>query len=290
MAPPPRLSNCFIPAVADADASDANYSSKSVPTTTDDDDLRPIRIQTNILPSAAGSALVQHGNSHVLCSVIGPTASQVIQKQQVPLDVGEGTLLVEVKYLLPPLQQLQPNADSSSTELNAQQQNRHFHQATQHMEQQLSQQVLACVQPILPLHTFPKSAITVRIDVWHNDDENLLTTALLAAVTALATTRGMELYNLVTACTVAVLDDGRLILDPPAVLPCSTTAVVGSVTLAVVPPSSVCSWEQRGRIPTPTAASALQLCREGCQRWHKVLRSYLVQQAKQKQQEQQQQQ
>lgn len=259
MAPPPRLSNCFVPPVEE-DSSNINKN-----LCYDEEDN--VHIETNILPSAAGSALVAHGPCRVLSSVLGPTTQ--VQHQNIPLTDDKGTLVVEVKYLLLPPATAPRSSDVATTtkEVNSQSQpknqQREYRDAIAQREQQLGRQVLAALQPIVPLQLFPKSALIVRVDVWndHPQDSNnnqssrILTTALLAAVTALATTPGMELYHLVTACTVVERETS------------------GAVTMALlVPAQTVCVWEQQGAV----TAQALQACREGCQRWHRVLRKYLI--------------
>ena len=219
MRPPPRLSNVYTPVVLPETAAAAaaaaagqasgrrkekilaQRSSRRPP-----HELRRLRMESGLIASAAGSALVQLGNTQVLCTVTGPvTAASPHVPNHLPLNMDEGVLHVDVKYL--PATGFPESAiqAESVTPIDPaeQQQFRGLYSWMVNRETDLSARVLSALEAAVPLRPYPKCAICVQITVLQ-DDGSIVPVCVTAAVAAL-TQATIELYDLVTACTVAVV-------------------------------------------------------------------------------------
>jgi len=136
------------------------------------------------------------------------------------------------------------------------------------------------------------------------NDGGVLGACVVAASLAMADS-GVELYDMVSACSVAVVprsmtaachDDGGgggggggsgdcgedrrhasshcLLTDPTED---EILAADGVVTLAMMPNwKEVTFWDQTGRLPANTASDASDLCRDGCATMQKFMRQSLV--------------
>ena len=109
--------------------------------------------------------------------------------------------------------------------------------------------------------------------------------SVTAATLALADA-GVELYDLVSSCQVAVLQTNAdstdnnanasdlLLLDPSEE---ETQRADGIVTLAMLSNlKEVTFWDQTGRLSDTTSSQALDLCRDGCLAMHKFMRNCLI--------------
>lgn len=160
-------------------------------------ELRPIFLQTNLVPSASGSSYIEIGDLKLACSVFGPR--QVKGRQY----SGKAELNVEVKFA--PFSSRRRRQPGKTTE-------------SAHLSGLLHQALL----PSLRLDLLPKASLDIHIMVLQTDglEESCIAAACIAATTALASA-GIEMYGLVVG-TVALIPSGtakvekekRVLLDP----------------------------------------------------------------------------
>ncbi|EST08795.1 Exoribonuclease, phosphorolytic domain 1 [Kalmanozyma brasiliensis GHG001] len=160
-------------------------------------EMRPIFLQTNLVPSASGSSYVEIGDLKLACSVFGPR--QVKGRQY----SGKAELNVEVKFA--PFSSRRRRRPGKTTE-------------SAHLSGLLHQALL----PSLRLDLLPKASLDIHIMVLQTDglEESCIAAACIAATTALASA-GIEMYGLVVgtvalvpSTAVNVSADKRVLLDP----------------------------------------------------------------------------
>jgi len=166
---------------------------------------------------------------------------------------------------------------------------------------ELSSRLHDAIVPSIPLDLLRKNVVDVFVMVLQNDG-GVLGAAVMAASLALADS-GVELYDLVSACSVAVVPrhlttvgdgagagDGDARVNGDAASSSSSSyclladpseeellAADGVVTLAMMPNwKEVTFWDQTGRLPVTTASDAADLCRNGCAMMQKFMRQSLV--------------
>ena len=117
------------------------------------------------------------------------------------------------------------------------------------------------------------------------DDGSCLSAAITAASMALVDAQ-VEVRDVVTSCTVAVVeninnnnddddDDDRwlYLADPTEQEVTSLHANVALICLAMTPNhKEVTLWSQSGRLSSEMASHAMELCRDGCRTMHKFMR------------------
>jgi len=169
-------------------------------------------------------------------------------------------------------------------------------------ETELSSRLKDAIAPSIPLHLLMKNVVDVFVMVLQ-DDGAVFPASVIAASLALADS-GVEVYDLVTAFSVAVIprslvntisstsnddgdgdgdDDGgisiadanyHLLADPSAK---EILAAKGVLTIAMMKNwKEVVFWDQTGSLPAGVATEASELCREGCVAMHKFMRQALV--------------
>ncbi|KIS67451.1 uncharacterized protein UMAG_04549 [Mycosarcoma maydis] len=157
--------------------------------------LRPIFLQTHLVPSASGSSYVEIGDLKLACSVFGPR--QVKGRQY----SGKAELNVEVKFA--PFSSRRRRRPGKTTE-------------SAHLSGLLHQALL----PSLRLDLLPKASLDIHIMVLQTDglEESCIAAACIAATTALASA-GIEMYGLVVGCVALVPSttdskDKQVLVDP----------------------------------------------------------------------------
>lgn len=329
MRPPPRLTTCYTPLPCQQDGKFLTMKQRQERVLNQRDgtgngggdngkvndsrsahSLRRLLLESNVVGrngSVAGSALVELGHTKVLCTVTGPvTSASSVIPSSVPLSLDRGTLYVEVKYvhttgfpddILESVRSIETHK-SSNTSATSQGQRKSASQllasGVQTRETDLATKLMTALEAAVPLTSYPKCAIVLHVTVLQ-DDGNMLAATVTAATMALVDA-GMELYDVVTACSVAVLvvehskmeksagGDTKqstviLLADPTA----EETRIADSiVTLAILPNwKEVSFWEQLGTNPgtnhaisQSTVNDAINLCRDGCRTMHKFLREH----------------
>jgi ribonuclease PH len=329
MRPPPRLSNCYVPlprlnTTATVEEFGARrkeriLSRRKLPHSSGYDtnpqqqrstfELRRFRIESNVIqsPSIAGSVLVELGQTKVICTVIGPvTANCPAVPSSFILNMDQGTLHVDVKYI--PTTGYPTNhihvtnsIDATSTAASSQQQQPLHHKQRrdfiQERENDISTRIQNALAAAVPLHPYPKCAILVQFTILY-DDGGVIPVCMTAASIALMNA-GMEVLDVVTACTVAIIappHDGvndkaalsaaPLLLADPTLDEMSIADCV--ITIAMLPNwKEITLWEQQPLthsdglnryIPFTITNAAVTLCRDGCRTMHQFIREHMQQQ------------
>jgi exosome complex component MTR3 len=275
-----RLSNCYTPLVRLADDSVAvEGGGASRSDGRGATDLRTVGMDTNFKNKmVAGSCLLELGNSKVYCSITGPTAVNL--PSSIELNIDQGVLSVEVSYfgtVAYPESRIRAAAALSLEQTQGQAQwNRIVSQEIQRREMDLSDRMTTILSKAVPLRNYPKTAVRVHLQVLQ-DDGGILTACSVAASMALLDA-GFELYDMLMACSVGVTKGeggGVCWMDPTEQEiqeQCSA-----SFTLVLLPNwKDVVLWEQKGLASTEITNQALAMCREGCKKWHKQIRTHLV--------------
>lgn len=232
--------------------------------------LRRLLLETSVLSTASGSALVELGHTKVLCRVEGPLTVTDYSTNTINMD--EGVLQCDVKYL--PLVGIKPQSSvgNTVTTLDSQQVSAgRLNAATMKLESDMSNNLQAALLPSVPLEQFPKCALKVDISILQ-DDGSALSACIAAASLALADSN-VELYDLVSSCTVAVLRDD-IIADPTE----DEMAVAdASVVIALLPSlKDVTLWFQSGKLSGERASQAVDLARDGCRTMQRFMRQCLI--------------
>lgn len=309
MRPPPRLSNCYTPLPRPKDdvALSARHNKEQVLSQRSKEgaanhkncrsphSLRHLLLESNVISSASGSALVELGSTKVLCTVTGPvTASCPAVPPSLQLNMDAGTLYVDVKYTPAtgyPQDKIETVGNIDPNNNNQQQPSGKLHSFLLQRESDLSARVLSALQAAVPLAPYPKCAIVLQLTVLQ-DDGSVLAACVTAASLALIQA-GIEVYDVVTACSVAVVvlptTDGEKngnsvvvsLLADPTLEEMNAADIV--VTIAILPNwKEVTVWEQSGAaagLSQSTTNEAVNLCRDGCRTMHKFMREHLLEQA-----------
>ena len=237
--------------------------------------LRRLCLETTILSTASGSALVELGHTKVLCRVEGPiTATDSFSNT----NMDEGVLQCFVKYA--PLVGIKPQSIVGNTVMTLDSQQisaGRLNAATMKLEADLSSNLHAALLPSIPLEQFPKCLLTVHITILQ-DDGSALSACIVASCLALADAN-VELYDMVASCTAAVLGS-QVLADPTE----DEMAVAdASVVLAILPSwKDVTLWHQSGKLSGDLASQAVDLCRDGCRTIQRFMRQCLVESANEK--------
>jgi exosome complex component MTR3 len=326
---PAKLSNCYVPLPLPSteDAAPASSSSKSSTARPDGrssgHELRQLCLETSVISKALGSALIELGHTKILAEVHVAAASTMgsrnnnnnHQKHQHTGSNNEatsetGSLKCNVRYaphigmnqVSQQSMSVTPLDGTNSSTANSSGNNAtptisagKLNQELSMLESDLSRRLTAALLPVLILEKYPKCTIVVNATVLQ-DDGSCLSAAILAASMALVDGR-VELRDLVTSCTVAVVeanagnddddsDDDEdnkwvYLADPTqheihgseAAATTSGGSSVALICLAMTPNhKEVTLWSQSGRLSSEMAAKAMDLCRDGCRTMHKFMR------------------
>jgi exosome complex component MTR3 len=303
MRPPPRLSCCYTP-IPRHETTLENRKEQVFSGQRGDDRtpnaLRRLVLQSNATTASVGgggggSALVELGHTKVWCTVLGPvTAScSTVPSSLMPLNVEEGMLHVEVKYapatgypehLIDVVRSIEPSQKTTTTaRAPSPQQSKQLRSFLQSRESDLSTRLSTAVQAVVPLAPYPKCAILVHVTVLQ-DDGSVLAASVTAATLALVQA-GIELYDVVATCSVAIIHgkegtNGQtvLLVDPTLDEMSMADSVV---TIGIMPNwKEVTLWEQWGTTSTGLSLTAtneaVNLCRVGCRTMHKFIREHLI--------------
>ena len=334
---PAKLSNCYVPLplpshIETADTSNEIHAVSSSKKRADGrsagHELRQLCLETSVISRALGSSLVELGHTKVLAEANIAAAnllrnnnnngSNNIGNNEATTDIG--SLKSNVKYApnvginqisqqsssVTPLDGNSNSNSTSSTNTTA------FatisagklNQELAMLEADLSHSLTAALLPVVILERYPKCTVVLDVTVLQ-DDGSCLSAAITAASMALVDAR-VELRDMVTSCTVAVVekpsnsnkssgdamdedddssddeDDRWLYLADPTereTMAISTdqdgrtSASPALICLAMTPNhKEVTLWSQTGRMSSEMASQAMKLCRDGCRTMHKFMR------------------
>jgi ribonuclease PH len=219
---------------------------------------------------------VEIGDSKVYRSITGPTSVNI--PSNIELDMDQGTLSVEASYFgtaACPEHRIRAKISLSLEPQSQAHWNRIVTQEIRRKEVDLSERMTKILSKAVPLRNYPKTAVRVHLQILQ-DDGGVLTACSVAASIALLDA-GFELYDMLIACSVALTNDGRQVcwMDPTDQEIQERCATL--YTLVLMPNwNDVVLWEQNGAASIETTNQALAMCREGCKKWHKEIRAYLI--------------
>jgi exosome complex component MTR3 len=248
-----RLANCYTPLALPKDAKEVRDRPSH--------GLRQIVLETGVVSSSTGSALVELGHTKVLCRVTGPISDENISAE-------EGTLQCVVKYA----QFAYPTAERAASVVSSlDNHTSRIGSWVMTQEADLSARLSAALAAVLPLHQYAQLLLKVEVTILQ-DDGCVLPASITAASLAL-TDAAFEMYDLITCCTVAI-QDTNLLADP------STQEIQtadATMTMAMLPNwKEATLWEQTGRLTPDQANKAMDMCRDGCRTMHKFMREHLL--------------
>lgn len=252
--------------------------------------LRRLLLSTSVLTKSDGSALLELGHTKVLCSVHGPRSAAASSLTGGKSDFNPGGQL-NCEVRLAPSFGLNPQTTVSEavTPLDGRGGGAGHPRssATTLDEIRLSAGLNDAIAPSVRLDRLPKCVVDVFVLVLQSDG-SVLPAAITAASLALADA-GIELFDLVSSCSVAVIDEedahkgastgsnkkgDSILADPNEIEMLKSRS---QLTLAMLPNCrEVTFWEQTGRIPASTSSEAIELARDGCATVHKFMRECLV--------------
>ena len=283
-------------------------------------ELRRLCLESSVISKAMGSSLVELGHTKVLAeahiaamsgSRNNSNTKSSISNNEATSDIG--SLKCSVAYA-PHIGINQVSQQSLSvTPLDGSSGNHHqnndstkatavtisagkLNQELSMRESDLSRRLTAALLPVVILEKYPKCTVVVTITVLQ-DDGSCLSAAITAASMALVDAQ-IELRDVVTSCTVAVVekaaassnnnadndddsdddddDEDRWVYlaDPTQHEVTSAASVsVALICLAMTPNhKEVTLWSQSGRLSSEMASQAMELCRDGCRTMHKFMR------------------
>ena len=278
----PPLSNCYfpqpLPSDPDEKATSALDPSLIFQARTKVDkrqfhEFRQLVLQTSVVGSASGSSHVELGHTKVICEVKGPLTlgHPDLPTSSTQPQMEEGTLAINVHYISQisvPLSSIQRESVTSVDR---------FTDVTNNMsniishETDLAARLQNAVSGSIPLKQYPKCVLFLQLHVLQDDGSIL--EACIAAISLALADAGVEVYDLVTACTVAIHRD-TLYVDPTRE---ETSAADAIISLAMMPQwKEVTMWNQRGKALNASQSNqALQLCRQGCHTMSLFLQEHL---------------
>jgi ribonuclease PH len=223
------------------------------------------------------------GHTKVFCHVTAPTTSDALLSQQTKeLSMDQGILLASVQYA-PFAYPASHLASSSATPMGsnamASEHNAGLLRSTLTARQaELAAKITTCLQAVVPLQHYPKTAIHLQLTILQ-DDGHVLTACLTAASLALVDA-SVEVHDVVACGSVSgfhhtVSSNQMIFLADPDWM--EYHAADASMTLAMLPNlKQVILWEQTGRMSPREANQAMELCRDGCRTLHRFVRQHMI--------------
>lgn len=240
-------------------------------------------MDTRILSNADGSSVVEMGQTKVVVAVHGPRSfSASSSAYDSELFHEEGILNVDARFALPFA--IRPETVAMNQVVAVDGSSSSSSTTTQTPEEiELSSRVYdaifsSLVQPAL--NRLFKSVLDVHLVVLQADGG--LTSACIVAVSLALADAGVELYDLVPSCSVAISSNnpGIVCLADPTEEEIDDAD--GILTLAVLCSwNEVTFWNQSGRISVEASSQAMEMCKDGCINIHQCMRQCLLSKEKQ---------
>jgi exosome complex component MTR3 len=323
---PSRLSNCYVPIVVPGSNNTKKdgshiHNSGVRRDEREYDELRQVVLETSIIGPALGSSLVEFGHTKVLCEVhmVSSGGSNKNNNNNsnnnnnnsiMVLEQQQGTSNNNVEFIgrLYGMVQFAPHIGMNQTLQRAQAvgslnnndnamvggvSSGKMNQQVVMQETELSHQLTSALLPVVALDKYPKCTLVVQATIIQ-DSGCCLSAAITAATLALVDA-GVELLDLVTSCTVAVIvqqqqqqpgvlnsdnDDNNIgdhvtyLVDPTEE---EILAAQTIICLAMTPNhKEITLWSQSGKLSGKMVSDAMNLCRDGCRTYHKILREFWI--------------
>lgn len=305
------LSNCYIPLPLYKDTADINDNNNDrnndgdKTKTAKSTSLRPLHIATKVLSQSAGSCLLEIGYTKILVSVHGPrspsassssggASTSSSDKSASLLNHSQGSLQCHVRYAptfgkqftTSSLTHPRPLDLSKNTQILQSMTASNSNNASNE-EMELSVRLHDALISSIILQQFPKCVVDVHVMILQSDG-SIFSSLVVASSLALADA-AIECQDLVTACTVAVLEQPQSSTSTSTSSSYSCIAdpteqeilhAKGVVTLAMLANSrQVTYWDVEGRLPSATVQNALDIGKQGCHTIHKFMRDCLIRSA-----------
>eukprot|EP00455_Lapot_gusevi_P000336 TRINITY_DN10157_c0_g1_i1.p1 TRINITY_DN10157_c0_g1~~TRINITY_DN10157_c0_g1_i1.p1 ORF type:complete len:280 (+),score=25.37 TRINITY_DN10157_c0_g1_i1:82-921(+) len=229
------------------------------------DQLRPIFMKTGVVSQAAGSAYIESQQTKVICAIYGPRQPRNGQFRE------EGSVWCDFKFA--------PFAQSARRK-----------RGQDPDEREYAELISTALEVCVLLHKFPKNVLEVYILILQ-DDGGALAASLTCASLALADA-GIEVYDMMAACSAAMVDSS-ILLDPTLAEESARKAqsmqnsgsnegrgsrMDGSVLVAYMPSlGQVAHLTQTGCVHKPLLLETINLCIDGCCKIYASMQQHLAQ-------------
>lgn len=210
--------------------------------------FRSVFMKTGVISQATGSSYLEVGNTKVMAAVYGPRPTERREEFS-----GRGHLSVDVKMA------------SFATRIRGR-----IQQTPE--EQQLSAKTATALVAAVRREAFPKAVVDVYVTVLEADGSEAAASITVAAL-ALADA-GVPMNALVSACSLARVEQGGLLIDPSTAEEAQAQA---SVVLAAMPSSDMVTGVQmEGHWSLNSASEAIALTLGGCAQIEALMRETLL--------------
>jgi exosome complex component RRP41 len=211
------------------------------------DELRPLKIESGVLPNADGSAYIEMGRNKILCGVFGPR--EMHPKHQ----ARPNEAVLRCRYHMAPFS-VDPRRSP----------------APSRRDQEISMVIRSALEPAVFLERYPRASIDVYIEVLEADGGTRCASINAAAVALVDA--GIPMKDLVAACAVGKIDD-KLILDLGDY---EDKKGQSDMPVAYMPKlSKVTLLQMDGIMTAEENETALNLAIEGCKKVYEVQREAL---------------
>eukprot|EP00164_Ancoracysta_twista_P002791 GFYU01003712.1.p1 GENE.GFYU01003712.1~~GFYU01003712.1.p1 ORF type:complete len:262 (-),score=68.20 GFYU01003712.1:253-987(-) len=207
------------------------------------DDMRPIHMRVGVISQATGSAYVEIDRTKVIVGIYGPRQKKHMEYSEV------GTIECDLKFA------------SFAGETRRQ-------QTQTAADKEMSAALRDALQGAVRVETFPKAVVDVYALVLENDG-GALAAAVTCASLAMADA-GIEMFDLVSSCSVAQLGEDEVVLDPSRK---EEEGQLCGMTVSYLPTlREITHVTQQGEMAPPKHVEATELCIDGCSKIHDLLK------------------
>ncbi|RCH88416.1 hypothetical protein CU097_009065 [Rhizopus azygosporus] len=212
------------------------------------EDIRPIFLKPGLITQANGSAYIEVGNTKVACAVYGPRQLKKASFSQ------NGIINCDFKFS--PFSNIKRRSAVRDPEAK-----------------EYSQVLIQALSPAVRLELLPKSALDIYINVLESDGtSSCLAAAIIASSVALADA-GIEMLDLVTACSTVFVDD-HILMDGTEE---EESQKDGSLVLSYMPSlNEVTYMLQVGQSDSIVTSKAVENCIDGCSKIYSVMSNALL--------------
>tara|TARA_B100000315_G_scaffold39051_1_gene33828 strand:- start:4225 stop:4941 length:717 start_codon:yes stop_codon:yes gene_type:complete len=211
------------------------------------DELRPIKMEVEVIDNAAGSSYIEFGRNKIIAAVYGP--KDVHPKHMTKTE----SAIIKCRYHMTPF--------STGTRKNP---------APSRRETEISKIIREALAPAIVLTDYPRTAIHVYIEVLQSDGGSRCA-GVTAASLALADA-GINMRDLTAGCAAGKIN-GKVALDLNEVEDMEGDA---DLPLAILPNlEKVTLLQLDGNFSRKEFIAAFKLAKEGCMRVYEMQRNTL---------------
>ncbi len=211
------------------------------------DEIRPMKIETGVIPNADGSAYIEMGRNKIIAGVYGPR--EMHPKRLSKPNMG----VLRVRYHMAPFS-VDPRRSP----------------APSRRDTEIGMVMTDALEPALFLERYPRSVIDVYVEIIQADGGTRCASVNAAAVALVDA--GIPMKDLVAACAAGKMD-GHIVLDLGDYEDKKGEA---DVPLAYMPKlEEVTLLQMDGILTTEETIEAVELAIEGCKQVYEVQREAL---------------